>query len=109
MYYVTVLPNGAKNLAGRNVLPLEVEQLGGSAIVRVVLPVSLVSEFDTWLANSLQPSHIERPTKVIDEYMDADGQWSQDESLQVVYYLAVPSDRLEAVEQFATEYTDTRT
>jgi hypothetical protein len=109
MYYVTVLPNGAKNLAGKSVLPLEAEQLGSAAIVRVVLPVSLVSEFDTWLANSLQPSHIERPTKAINEYNDSEGQWPQDSGLQVVYYLAVEADKLEAVEQFATEYTDTRT
>src|SRR5690242_19953310 len=98
MYYVTVLPNGARNLAGKNVLSLETEQLGGAAIVRVVLPVSLVSEFDTWLANSLQPNHIERPTKAIQEYTDAEGQWPEDEGLQVVYYLVVPEDKLEAVE-----------
>jgi hypothetical protein len=109
MYYVTVLPSGARNLAGKSVLPLDSEQLGNAAIVRVVLPVSLVAEFDTWLADRLQPSYIERPTKAINEYTNDEGQWPQDDGMQVVYYLAVTVDKLEAVQQYATEYTDTRT
>jgi len=108
MYYVTVLPHGAKTLAGKSVMPLDPDQLHGSALVRVVLPALLVTEFDAWLENSLQPEHVERPTKAIDEYADAEGQWAGCEDLQVVYYLAISDQKIEAIQQFATEFSDSR-
>jgi hypothetical protein len=109
MYLATVLPHGSSNLSGKNVLAgANDQEIDGTALVKVVLPVVLVTEFDTWLEESLKPRYIERPSNVIAEYQDLTGCWAGLEDLQVVYYMAVEYEKLEAVQQFATEFKDTR-
>jgi hypothetical protein len=109
MYIATMLPHGSMSLSGKNVLANTNEQeLTGTTLVKVVLPITLVREFDTWLGESLMPRYIERPSNVIAEYEDLTGCWAGLEDLQVIYYIAVETDKLEAVKQFATEFKDAR-
>ena len=108
MYIVSVLPYGGVTLSGKPATLFNQQDHPGTALVRFVFPLELVSEFDTWLDETLKPRHVERPTKVIEEYNDADGPWFGCEGLQVIYYAIVDEDQLEEVEKFAETYSDKR-
>jgi hypothetical protein len=103
-----VLPHGSNTLAGKPATSYKEHDYDGTALVRVVFPFELVTEFDTWLADTLHPQHIERPNKIIDEYSKADGDWAGFEGLQVIYYIVVKVDQLEEIEKFAEIYSDQR-
>jgi hypothetical protein len=108
MYVVTVLQHGAKTSSGKDPITVDSNELIGLSVVKFVLPVELVSEFDTWLAESLEPRFITRPDEEIAEYTNPEGTWSDIEGIQVVYFVTADADQLEKIEQFASEYSDQR-
>ncbi len=109
MYQVTVLPHGALTPSGKPALSPHNTDMEGSALVKIVFPFQLVSEFDSWLVDTLQPESVERPTKAIEEYNDPEGGFADSlDLIHVIYYCVVPNDKLEEVEKFADTYVDLR-